>query len=144
MPPGAPPGSKPGFLSGRYAKVTISGLTLDCFDWEVEVSEEFADATAHGDFFNVPKPIRTDWTARARGYFRRASTDADTAINIGFASTGSQAATFTGFKAIAAAAGDRLFSGTGLVVRANLSASNAMVEQEIEIRGDGVTPTIGI
>src|SRR5439155_23795435 len=68
-----PPGAGTGLLHGRYALLTIGSITLNCFEWEVEYSQDFADATAHGDFWKQPVPLLQSWTGRCRGYLTAAA-----------------------------------------------------------------------
>lgn len=136
-----PPGTGTGLLHGRFALLTISGVTLNVFDWEVEYSQDFADATAHGDFWKQPVPLLQSWTGRCRGYL--AATAAATATYIYAASKVSAdpaAATFTAYSTPGVTA-SILFIGTCYASRARIQAPMAMAVQEFELMGIGAPGT---
>lgn len=139
--PGAAPTTVPSRLVGRYAQCSIGGSTgtvLLIFDWEFGTSTDFADGTAHGDYWEQPVQLRHSWTFRGRGYILRNTGAALTAT--GWSSTDVAALAIIGY-------GDNiptkvLISGNAFAARGNISAPMAMVTQEIEFRGVGA-PTLG-
>jgi hypothetical protein len=129
-------------LNGRYALCTHAGLTLTAFDWELEVSTEFVDATGHGDIWDVPVPLKYSWTARVRGYYDTSNSPYMHLYNgqiTGAPPPDITAASFVAYKDDVPTTA--VFTGLGLVVRARWSVPNALVEQELELRGTGV-PTV--
>lgn len=135
-PAGPFPGANPGRLHGRYGICTFAGFTLTVFDWEVEIRTEFVDATAHGDYWDIPVPLKYLWTARVRGYYVPANATymhAAYANPITATPTDIAAASFVGYKDTTGTLA--VFTGNGFVVRTRFAAPMAMVEQELEIRG---------
>ncbi len=129
-------------LVGRYAEASLAGtLVVLLFDWEVTYETDTVDATAHGDIWKVTLAMQSGWTFRARGYVTPAS-----AAHYGNAmwSSGAIVANFTvaGYSG-SVASGTKIFEGTGVPTRWNLSAPMAMAEQEWEIRGTG-SPATGV
>lgn len=128
-------------LNGRYAVCTVAGLTLTAFEWELEVSTEFVDGTGHGDIWDVPVPLKYLWTARVRGYYDTANNPYTHLYN------GQIVATPPDITAIAFIAykddtpTTAVFTGNGFVTRARWNVPQAMVEQELELRGTGI-PTV--
>ncbi len=63
-------------LVGNYAVCAVarsasqsSGLLVaQLVNWEVTIETDFADATGHGDLFDVPVVIRQRWNARCEGF----------------------------------------------------------------------------
>lgn len=140
--PGLFPGANPGRLHGRYAICTFAGIgTLSVFDWTAEIHTDFADGTAHGDFWDVPVPLKYSWTARVRGYFSGTSTYLHGFNAAVGASPGDiTAVNFVGYRD--ASSTNAVFTGSGYLVRAQFAANkNSMVEQEAEIRGTGALGT---
>lgn len=68
-------------LVGNYAACAVAltanqttGLLIaQLVNWEATIETEFADATGHGDLFEVPVVIRQRWTARCEGFLTEAS-----------------------------------------------------------------------
>jgi hypothetical protein len=134
-------------LMGRYAECSLGGsVVVLCFDWEVTFETETADATAHGDYWKVTLAMESGWTFRARGYVTPAST-AHYGNSMWSSSAIPANVTVAGFSgpvtATWAAAGTKIFEGTGVPIRWNLTAPMAMAEQEWEIRGTGA-PSVGV
>lgn len=134
-------------LQGRYAICTVAGLTLNVFDWEMEVRVDYADGTGHGDPWDVPVPLKYNWTARVRGYFDTASPNSYLAA---FANQIDHAGptawvdqTPIAFVAYASAnTATPVFHANGFVTRARFAAPMAMAEQELEMRGSGQATSI--
>lgn len=137
--PAAPPTSVAGRLVGRFARATVAGITLLCFDWEFNVSTDFADGTAHGDYWEEPVQLRHSWTFRARGYCTSGGTGY---ASVGWSTAGDVAAiTVTGYSV--AGTSHTIVAGPAFAARGNFSAPMAMVTQEIELRGAGAPTTLG-
>lgn len=138
--PSAAPTTAPSRLVGRFAQCSIGGSTgtvLLIFDWEFNVTTDFADGTAHGDYWEQPVQLRHSWTFRGRGYLTRGGAGLPAS---GWSSTDVAALAIIGY-------GDNiptkvLISGNAFAARGNISAPMAMVTQEIEFRGVGA-PTLG-
>src|SRR5215471_8388744 len=129
--------------NGRYAICAFVGgtgvgtLVLDAFDWEVEIVTDFVDGTAHGDLWDVPVPLKYSWTGRVRGYWE---TLQNTYLHAFTLQAGSPVpdiltGTFTAY-------GDDtstviVFQGACYAVRTRWNVPNAMLEQELELRGFG-------
>ena len=62
------PQTVPGGSSPFHA---ATGTQMLIFHWELDIIQEFADATAHGDFWRVRRPLTQDWQARVQGYMTR-------------------------------------------------------------------------
>ncbi len=137
------PPAAPGQLTrihGRYAVCTFAGIgTLNVFDWEMEIHTEFADATAHGDFWDVPVPLKYMWTARVKGYFDSGATSYLSAYKgtAGAIAGGTADIVPVSFVAGRTTTPTSIFTANGYLVRAHWAAPMAMVEQEAEIRGNG-------
>lgn len=139
-------GSPVGRLHGRFATVTVGSVVLNCFEWELEVQQEFADATAHGDFWFNPLPITQRWTARVRGYLTNSS-----AIAISSPSQSSSNPPYTNALFNKSGTGPAfvltcysdptptliVFKGSAFASRGRLLAPMAMVTQEMELTGIG-------
>lgn len=125
---------------GRYAECSIGGVVLVLlFDWEVTVNFDYADTTAHGDLWKQKVFLDGDWTARARGYVVPGSTTQY--INSGISSGSPATLTFAGWSS--ATGGTKLWEGACKLSRGRITASMAMMEQEIELVSSGV-PSAGI
>lgn len=129
-------------LVGRFAEASLGGTLIALlFDWEVTYETETADATAHGDYWKVTLAMESGWTFRARGYVTPAS-----AAHYGNSMWSSSAipanVTVAGYSG-SVSGGTKIFEGTGVPVRWNLTAPMAMAEQEWEIRGTG-SPATGV
>ena len=140
--PGAAPTTPPSRLVGRFAQCSIggsTGTTLLIFDWEFNVSTDFADGTAHGDYWEQPVQLRHSWTVRGRGYVTRGGSSL---AATGWSTSGDAASlTVIGYS-------DNIptkviIQGLAFAARGNFSAPMAMVTQEIEFRGVGPPTTIG-
>jgi hypothetical protein len=143
--PAAPPfpGAGVSRLNGRYAVCTVANLTLTAFEWEVEVTTEFVDGTGHGDIWDVPVPLKYAWTGRVRGYYSTANNPYMHLYNGQIAAPPPPditAIAFTGYKDDTPTTA--VFAGNGFVVRARWNVPNAMLEQELEIRGTGIPGTL--
>jgi hypothetical protein len=129
-------------LNGRYAVCTVAGLTLTAFEWEVEVNTEFVDGTGHGDIWDVPVPLKYSWTGRVRGYYDTANNPYMHLYNgqiTGSPPPDIAAIAFVGYKDDTPTTA--IFTANGFVVRSRWNVPQAMVEQELEIRGTGI-PTV--
>lgn len=145
-PPGAssqgtPQASSPDLLVGVYALATISGITvLHLFDWEIRIRQSVVEVTAHGDEWEQWIPLRQGWTGRARGYMTRAAAASATYHGGGafdLSSSGDEL-TFIGYSDF----GDTvIFQGACFAEEVTLSVPNAMVEQEITLRGSVAATT---
>ncbi len=136
-----PPGTAPTRLHGRFATCVVGSITMLCFDWEVNFNQDFADSTAHGDFWDFPVPLKMMWTGRAKGYFTTAGAATATYIyNVSKIGGDPSLITFTGYSTPAATTA--IFTGQGYASRGNFSSPMAMVTQEVEIKGYG-PPTVG-
>lgn len=129
-------------LNGRYAEASVGGVLLALlFDWEITVDTDTADVTAHGDVWKFKVPLDSGWKFRAKGYVVPAS--AAHYINSQWSSGAVPAnvtiAAFSG----TVGTGTKIWEGTGVPVRGNLSAPMALAEQELEFEGYGA-PTTGV
>jgi hypothetical protein len=131
-------------LNGRYGIATVAGFTLTLVDWEVEIRTEFVDATAHGDIWDIPVPLKYLWTARLRGFYHVGDA---TYLHAAYSAqiTGSPppdigTVSFIGYRDDVPT--NIVFSGSGYVVRSHWSSPQAMVEQELELRGVGIPASI--
>lgn len=149
--PADPPFPTAGELTrknGRYAVCTFVGgagvgaITLTAFDWEVEITTEFVDGTGHGDIWDVPVPLKYQWTGRARGYFDTSSNPYMHAYNLQTGATPPDilTGTFTAYQDDVPTT--VVFAAPCFVVRARWNVPHAMLEQELELRGTGVPTTI--
>jgi len=140
-------------LNGQFATASylvssgsFTGI-VNLFEWEVTVTTELADVTAHGDYWKTNVVLRQSWTARARGYFTSggvASYLNQWAIGSGGAYTDPVATYFTGYNvATGQNAGNIIFQGQGFVTRGNISVPMAIVEQEFEVEGSGSPLVLG-
>lgn len=127
-------------LVGRYAEASLGGTLIALlFDWEVTYETDTADATAHGDFWKVTLPLDSGWTFRARGYVVPASA-AHYGNQLYTSSAVPANVTVAGYSG-SVSGGTKIFEGTGVPVRWNITAPMAMAEQEFEIRGTGAPAT---
>lgn len=130
-------------LNGRYAVCTVGGLTLTAHSWEIEITTEFVDGTGHGDIWDVPVPLKYMWTGRVRGFYDTANNPYMHLYNpqiSGSPPPDITSFTFTAYKdAVPTTA---VFAGSGFVVRARWDVPQAMVEQELEVRGTGTPGTL--
>lgn len=129
-------------LNGRYAEASLGGVLIALlFDWEAQVETDTADTTAHNDKWKHFVPLDSGWTFRARGYIIPGS--AAHYINSLWAANAQPGyVTVAGFSGTVGA-GTKIFEGTGLPVRGQITAPMELAEQEFEIRGDGA-PTAGV
>jgi len=149
-PPAAPPfptaGTAVNRLVGRYAIVTMGSLVLTCFEWEIEIRADFVDGTAHGDPWDVPVPLKYEWTGRARGYYHIGDATYLAAYAAQISGTPPPdlaAITFTGYRTFdGTTAANPIFTASGFVTRSRWLAPEAMAEQEIEMRGTGLPSAI--
>lgn len=125
-------------IVGNYAFCTIGHVTsatvLNLTDWQVQIRSEFVDATGFGDFWDVPVVIKYLWTARARGYFSNTLSYLNAYQQAVTAQTDVLEAQFVGY---IDQRSTPIFSAFGFVERAAFMVPNAMLEQEIELRGVG-------
>lgn len=144
-------------LHGRYATLTLSGVTLLCFEWDVAVDQEFADGTAHGEYWDNPVPLKQMWSGTVRCYHASVPPRATqgtagnwttdmAAINLIYNASrisGDPAShSFVGYNG-GVNAGQAIFSGACYASRANFSAPrNGMATQEFVMRGIA-TPNFG-
>lgn len=145
--PGSPgtAGTPVGRLHGRYGTLRLqtavpADVTLLLFEWEVEVQQEFADATAHGDYWFNPLPITQRWTGRVRGYLTNSA--AATYLTAGFNRSGvGGVLTLNGYSDVTPTGGapgtQAIFSGTAFATRGRIIVPMAMVTQELELTGIG-------
>lgn len=140
-PPGTPIATSADLLVGLYATCTIDKITtLHLFDWEVRVTQTLTEVSAHGDEWEQWIPLRQGWTARARGYLTRSAAATATYIGGGaydLSSSGDEI-TFTGYSNFGSTA---IFTGTCYADQVTLTVPNAMVEQEITLRGNAAPST---
>ena len=139
--PGAVPSTSAGLLVGLYAQVTISGISvLNLFDAEVRVRQTLTEVTAHGDEWEQWIPLRQGWTARARGYLTRAGAASTTFIGGSAKISASPAAmTFTMWSDMGT---NVIFLGECFAEDISITRPNAMVEQEVTLRGS-IAPNSG-
>ena len=150
--PGAFPGSAPTRLHGRYATLALGVQSpqviptlLLCFHWEIEIMQEFADATAHGDFWRVRLPLTQDWQGRVQGYLTQAavrsylSAMADNYSNSGIGADPLEM-TLTLYPGNTTTTA--FFVGKCYGQRGRIIAPMAMVTQEIELVSSQVPTTI--
>lgn len=166
---GDPASGQTNRLHGRYATLAMSlpannvfannTLTAErlpalllCFSWEIEINQEFADATAHGDYWRVRLPLTQDWTGRVQGYMSRAAAVTYQTAMADAASRGNYQNSPSGTGADPApmtltlyndAGSNIIFQGTCFGQRGRIMAPMAMVTQELELVSAQV-PTNGI
>lgn len=136
------PNSPRAVLDGHFAEASIGGTLIALlFEWEATIDTDTTDLTAHGDVWKVTAALDSGWRFRARGYVVPASVN--TKINDLYTS-GALPVTITvaGYSG-SVASGTKIFEGTGIPTRCNLSAPMALAEQEFEVIGTG-TPTVGV
>ncbi len=141
--PGVFPGSATTRLHGRYATLSLDYVSpqalpadLFCFHWEIEVMQEFADATAHGDFWRVRLPLTQDWQGRVQGYFTRAAAASylsGMADNLRSGGIGADPKPLTLTLYPGEGSTTAFFVGTCYGQRGRVLAPMAMVTQEIEL-----------
>lgn len=145
-------------LHGRFAACSWAGIgTILCAEWEVNFEQEFADGTAHGEYWDVPVPTKQMWTGRAQAYVKSGGPAANAntanwitfmAANIMLYNAGRlvgdpSALLFTGFAETPVNGTQYIFAGSAFATRANFSAPrNGAATQEINLRGVGA-PTAG-
>ena len=140
-------------LNGQFATASFNTAVgtftsiANLFEWEVTITTELADVTAHGDYWKTNVVLRQSWTARARGYFTSgavASYLAAWAQGTTDAYTDPVVTYFAGYNiASGQGAPNIIFQGQGFVTRGNISVPMAMIEQEIEIEGTGSPHVLG-
>jgi hypothetical protein len=149
--PGA--GTPSGRLHGKFAVVVWSATSaLICSDWEINYEQEFADGTAHGEYWDIPVPIKQMWTGRIQAYMKAGNPGADfgaggwntyMAANVlqysaGKISGDPAVATFTGYSVAPLIANRYIFQGTAYVSRAGFNApKGGAATQELNLRGYG-------
>lgn len=137
-----------GFVIGRYAECYLFGAVVaNLFDWEVKPTFDYANLSAHGDYWQVNAFLDAGWTARAKGYLTLLGASY---MASGSALTGGKipaALTFTGWSTIGNASGGanpfKMWEGSCFVKDFSLLVPMAMVEQEISLIGTGTPGTIG-
>lgn len=163
--PGDPPGDfdtlyftvgGSGRLHGRYGICLWASATLLLFDWEIQAEQEFADGTAHGEYWDNPVPLKMMWSGTARTYitteppsqaYSNASWLTWAASNYllytGFRVSGDpSAATFVGYNR-PSTGNHPIFTGSAYVSRASLQMPRSgMAVQEVQLRGIAA-PSVG-
>ena len=140
--PGAPQTSGPNLLAGVYAQCTIDKITtLHLFDWELRFRQNLIDVSGHGDEWEQWKPGRSGWTLRARGYLSRSGAATVTYYGGGALDQSSPGDEIT-VNCYSDMGTTVIFTGTCYAEDISLSAPNAMVEQEITVRGNAA-PSAG-
>lgn len=134
--PGAAPAASADLLVGLYATCVVSGIgTLHLFDWELRFRQNLIDVSGHGDEWEQYVPHRQGFTLRARGYMTRSG-----AANTTYYGGGALSATAPGAEQTVNCYSDftqtLIFTGTCYAEDISFSAPNAMVEQEITLRGN--------
>jgi hypothetical protein len=137
-------------LHGRFAKLSLAiqspqliSASLLCFDWEIEFTQEFAEATAHGDFWRVRIPLTQDWSGRVRGYLTRADTSYLAAISDNVSNTGLGADPKAMTLTLYDDAGTHvIFAGACWGQRGRVMAPMALVTQELELVSAAVPTTM--
>lgn len=141
-PPGAAPTDSANLLHGVYASCTINGITtLHLFDWELQFRQALVDVSGYGDEWEQWKPVRQGFTLRARGYMTRSAAATATYWGGGTLDIGSPGAEQT-INCYSDMGTTIVFTGTGYAEDVSMSAPQAMVEQEITIRGNAA-PSAG-
>ncbi len=141
------PGSGTGRLHGRFGSLSIAlsstptvPISLLLFEYDIEIQQEFADATAHGDFWYNPLPITQRWTARVRGYFpnSNATTLSTSAFNASGVGPSMKLQAYSDATVNSAQPGTvACFIGNCFASRGRLLVPMAMVTQELELTGIG-------
>lgn len=147
--PGQFPGAATTRLHGRYANLGFGVQapqitpTLLIFHWEIEFMQEFADATAHGDFWRVRIPLTQDWQGRVQGYMPRAGTSLLAAVsdNVSNSSIGADPL-FNTLTLYNDAGTHVIFQGICWAQRGRVMAPQAMVTQELELVSAQVPTTM--
>lgn len=142
--PGAPLAAPPDLLVGVYALATLGPPTpvivLHLFDCQVKISQKLVEVTGHGDEWDQWVPLRQGWTATARGYLTRSG--AATVTYVGQSAKKSASGPELTFALYSDWGTTPIFAGTCFMEDCTISRPNAMVEQEITLRGS-TTPTTG-
>lgn len=142
MPPGAAPTDSANLLHGVYATCTISGIgTLHLFDFELRFRQTLIDVSGFGDEWEQWKPGRQGFTLRGRGYMSRSAAANTTYWGGGTLDLGSPGAEQT-INCYSDMGTTAIFTGTGYAEDISMSAPQAMVEQEITLRGSAA-PSAG-
>jgi hypothetical protein len=144
-------------FTGSGAAITFANTTtsivLQCFDYDIEYNQDFAEVTAHGDFWRQRLPVTMDWTGRVRGYFTASAAAAASYMNFaGHLANGgygvapnrdpfplgiiiySDTAGEINGSPVMGVASHSIFAGTAWVSRSRFAAPfTAMVTQEFEL-----------
>lgn len=159
--PGVAPGSDvpSGRLHGKFGIVTWAALgsgVLLCSEWEITFEQEFADGTAHGEYWDIPVPIKQMWTGRVQAYVKAggpgATAEGGTWVTwmtenilyfMATKTSGDPAvASFTGYATAPLVANQYIFKGDAYVSRSGLSLpKNGAATQEMTLRGYGAPAT---
>ena len=141
-------------LVGKYAVCSINGmLVAQLTDWETTISTTFEDATAFGDYWEVPVQLRQAWTGRVAGFMTEASrvTFLTAYANpVATPYTDPAAITFIGYNDYPTAFASpilpttkRLFQADALISIVSIRLPNGMATQELQMRGAGAPTYIG-
>jgi hypothetical protein len=128
-------------LIGRYAEASIGGTLLALlFDWKVSLHTAKIEAEGYGDVWAYPVPTVSGWTFTAKGYVVPGY-PAQYLKSL-WKSSGQQV--YFTVQGWGGNVGDtKIFEGTGLPVKGDLSVPMALAEQEFELEGYG-PPTTGL
>lgn len=140
-PAPTPQTTSAGLLVGVYALVKLDSFAfLHLFNCEVRITQRLVEVTGHGDEWEQWVPLRQGWTARARGYLDRAAAVSATYIGKGANKTApGPEMTLTLYSDYGTTP---IFTGLCFSEEITLQRSQAMVEQEISLRGS-VAPSVG-
>jgi len=128
--------------NGRYAEAAVNG-TLVAFltEWDVKVSTDTADTTAHGDGWQYNQALDSGWVFTAKQWVPALSVSHT--INLLYSSSGIPAQVVVAGYSGTVASGTKTFEGTGTVTEANLNAPMGLMEQGFSVKGNG-PPTTGV
>lgn len=138
-------------LGGKYAVCRVNGLLVaHLTDWEVTITNNFQDATAHNDLWVIPVIDRIEWSGRCSGFMTEAS-------RVSFLSLWATPAVlpvapyvetpsvvFTGYNDhLSLANSKRLFEAEAYATTTTIRLPNGMATQEINLRSIGSPTYIG-
>jgi len=151
FPGAAPPTdatAKRGLVVGAFAECYLFGAVVaNLFAWELKPVWDYANLTAHGDYWQVNAFLDGGWTARARGYltllgatYLTASLQTVSSVKI------PQSLTFTGYTTLGGATTGanpfKIWEGPCFIKDFAAMAPMALFEQEINVIGSGNPTTI--
>lgn len=139
-------------LDGRHAEAAVGGVVIAFLtDWEVKVSTDTADTTAHGDSWQYNQALDSGWVFTAKQYMPIGT--ASHTINSLYSSGGVPGqVTVAGYGGPTAPASQggtlgtsstKIFEGTGTPTSAGMIFPMDLATQDFEVKGNG-PPSTGV